>query len=86
MKSAICIELPAATLMARSILFFAAAVTAVTYSAALLMIGNKIKPRKVLLIPEVSTIPSIEPTKYSAEKDTTTVTEANKTNATKVVN
>jgi hypothetical protein len=46
------------------------------------MTGNKIKPIKVLLNPEYSTIPSIESTKYSAEKDTITVTETNKHNNT----
>jgi hypothetical protein len=40
--------------------------------------GNKIKPTKVLLSPEDLTMPSIEPTKYSAEKNTATVTTTNK--------
>jgi hypothetical protein len=50
-------------------------------SEDLLTRGNIIKPIKVLLIPKVSTIPSIEVTRYS-EKPIAQVTEANSINDT----
>lgn len=55
---------------------------AIITSAALPMIGNKIKPIKVLLNPEDSTIPLIESTKHSAEKAAIKVTMTNKDNTT----
>lgn len=53
---------------------------AIITSAALPMIGNKIKPIKVLLNPEDSAIPLIESTKYSADKAAIKVTTTNKAN------
>lgn len=47
---------------------------------ALPTIGNKTKPTKVLLNPEDSTTPSIEPIKHLEEKITTMNTTANKIN------
>lgn len=44
------------------------------------MMGNKIKPIKVLLNPEDSAIPLIESTKYSADKAAIKVTITNKAN------
>ncbi|ANB12693.1 hypothetical protein AWJ20_960 [Sugiyamaella lignohabitans] len=60
--------------MARSILSFMATMTAVTCSAALPTIGRRIKPMKVLEIPVLVTIESIESTRYSAQNATAIVT------------
>jgi hypothetical protein len=51
-------------------------------SAALPTIGNKKNPTNVLLNPEDSTIPSIEPTKYLAENAVTIGADNNKINDT----
>ncbi len=59
-SSAICIELPIATPMARSILSFIATTTAVTCSAALPTMGSRMRPMKVLEIWAVQTRESIE--------------------------
>lgn len=56
-----------------------ATTTAVTCSAALPTIGIKINPMKVLLMPELATSSSIEPTRYSAQMATAKVTTRSRT-------
>jgi hypothetical protein len=72
-RRAIWMDEPTATPMARSILSFMATVTAVTCSAALPTMGNKIKPTKVSEMPLPSTMPSILSTRNSAHRATKTV-------------
>ncbi len=69
-RSAICMLLPMATPIARSILFLIETTTAVTCSAALPTIGRRIRPINVLLILAVSTIESILSTRNSAQTAT----------------